>query len=144
MGKKKEVDDRFKKFGTVSFTSISKINDFIDYLEKGKIMGSECKKCGRVFFPPRADCHECLSSDMGWFEVEGAGKLETYSKLKYAPAGFKDDAPYTIAVIAYGKHKIFGRISDAVPEDEIKIGMKMKTVSNTLSNGQINFIFEKE
>ena len=30
---KKEVDDRFKKFGTVSFTSITKTNDFIDYLE---------------------------------------------------------------------------------------------------------------
>ena len=29
MGKKKEVDDRFKKFGTVSFASITKVNDFI-------------------------------------------------------------------------------------------------------------------
>ena len=32
----KKVDDRFKKFGTVSFTSISKINDFVDYLEQDK------------------------------------------------------------------------------------------------------------
>jgi hypothetical protein len=30
---KKEVDDRFKKFGTVSFTAITKTNDFISYLE---------------------------------------------------------------------------------------------------------------
>ena len=56
MGKKKEVDDRFKKFGTVSFTSITKINDFIDSLEKGKVMGTRCKGCGLAFFPPRADC----------------------------------------------------------------------------------------
>ena len=34
---KKEVDDRFKKFGTVSFASITKINYFIDYLESGKV-----------------------------------------------------------------------------------------------------------
>ena len=33
MGKKKEVDDRFKKFGTVSFTATTKTNDFIDHLE---------------------------------------------------------------------------------------------------------------
>ncbi|MFH1293163.1 MAG: hypothetical protein ABIJ44_03435 [Pseudomonadota bacterium] len=52
MGKKKEVDDRFKKFGTVSFTSISKVNDFIDYMEKGKVMHTRCKDCGLVFFPP--------------------------------------------------------------------------------------------
>ena len=42
MGKKKEVDERFKKFGTVSFTSIAKTNDFIDYLEGGKVEGTRC------------------------------------------------------------------------------------------------------
>ena len=40
MGKKREVDDRFKKFGTVSFTSITKVNDFVTHLEDGKVMGT--------------------------------------------------------------------------------------------------------
>ena len=74
MGKKKEVDDRFKKFGTVSFTAITKVNDFIDYLEQGKVMASRCQTCGMVFFPPRADCYKCLTSDMEWVEVSGKGK----------------------------------------------------------------------
>ena len=69
--KKREVDDRFKKFGTVSFTSISKINDFVDYLEKGQVVGTKCKDCGLIFFPARADCYQCLSSNMDWFEVSG-------------------------------------------------------------------------
>ena len=64
MGSIKEVDDRFKKFGTVSFTGISKTNDFVDYLEKGKVMGTRCKDCGLVFFPPRADCHQCLAGNI--------------------------------------------------------------------------------
>jgi len=143
MGKKKETDDRFKKFGTVSFTSISKVNDFIDYLEDGKIMGSACLECGRVFFPPRADCHECFSSNMDWFEVKGAGILETYSLLNFAPAGFKDDAPYLVAVLGYGKYKVFGRISNRLPKDQIKIGMEMKAVVNKLAGGQLNYVFEK-
>ena len=37
---KKDVDDRFKKFGTVSFTAITKTNDFIGYLENGNIKNS--------------------------------------------------------------------------------------------------------
>ena len=37
MSKKKEVDDRFKQFGTVSFTAITKTNDFIDYLKDNKV-----------------------------------------------------------------------------------------------------------
>jgi len=143
MGKKKEVDDRFRKFGTVSFTSISKVNDFIDYLENGKVMATRCKDCGLSFFPPRADCYQCLSSNMEWFEVTGKGKLISYSKLEYAPVGFGDDLPYAIAVLDYGDFRIFGRIANDIPEDELKVGMEMKTAVNNLPNGQLNYVFEK-
>jgi uncharacterized OB-fold protein len=143
MGKKKEVDDRFKKFGTVSFTSITKINDFIDYLEQGKVMGTKCNSCGLLFFPPRADCYLCLSADMDWFEVSGTGKLVTYSKLEYAPVGFGDDLPYAIALLDYGDYKVFGRIAGDVPEEEIRVGMEMKTRANTFPNGQMNYVFTK-
>jgi len=143
MSKKKEVDDRFKKFGTVSFTSITKINDFVDYLEQGKVMGTRCKSCGVMFFPPRADCYQCLSGDMEWFEVSGTGKLVTYSKLEYAPVGFGDDLPYAIALLDYGDYKVFGRIAGDLPEEEIKVGMEMKTMVNHLSTGQLNYVFTK-
>lgn len=143
MSKTKEIDDRFKKFGTVSFTSVTKVNDFIDYLEQGKVRGTRCRNCEMVFFPPRADCCKCLSSDMEWFEVEGVGKIITYSKLKYAPVGFEDDLPYCIAVLDYGDYKVFGRIASEIPEEEIQLGMEMKTVANKLPNGQLNYVFKK-
>ena len=143
MGKKKELDTRFSKFGTVSFTSITKVNDFIDYLENGKIVGTRCKSCDLAFFPPRADCHQCLSSDMEWFEVSGTGKLVSYSKLEYAPVGFGDDLPYCIALLDYGEYKVFGRLDKDIQEDAIKIGMEMKTVVNELPNGQLNYVFKK-
>ena len=53
MAMKKETDDRFKKFGTVSFTAITKTNDFIGHLENGKVMGTRCRDCGLEFFPPQ-------------------------------------------------------------------------------------------
>jgi hypothetical protein len=37
MGKKREIDARFNRFGTVTFTSTTKVNDFIDHLEKGQL-----------------------------------------------------------------------------------------------------------
>lgn len=143
MGKKKEVDDRFKKFGTVSFTSISKVNDFIDYMEKGKVMYTRCKDCGLVFFPPRADCYQCLTSNMEWLEVSGNGKLISYSKLEYAPVGFGDDLPYSIALLDYGDYKVFGRIASDIPDEKIQVGMEMRTEVNNLPNGQLNYVFRK-
>jgi uncharacterized OB-fold protein len=141
--KKKEIDDRFKKFGTVSYTSVTKVNDFITNLEEGKVMGTRCLDCGTMFFPPRAQCYKCLTSNMEWFEVTGEGKLITYSKLKYAPIGFEDDLPYFIAVLDYGDYKVFGRIAGDFPMEELEPGMAMKTVANTLPDGQLNYIFEK-
>jgi len=51
--------------------------------------------------------------------------------------------PYAIAVLDYGSFKIFGRISKDVPEEEVKIGMEMKTVVNRLPSGQLNYVFMK-
>ena len=140
---KKEIDVRFNKFGTVSFTSTSKVNDFIDNLKQGKVTGTQCKDCGTKFFPPRADCYKCLTSNMDWFEVDGKGKLVTYSKLEYAPIGFENDLPYCIAVVDFGDYKVFGRISSDLTDAEIKVGMDLKAVVNNLPNGQLNYVFQK-
>lgn len=137
------MDVRFNKFGTVSFTSTTKVNDFIDKLEQGNVSGTRCKGCGMVFFPPRADCYNCLTSDMEWFDVKGAGKLLTYSKLEYAPVGFDGDLPYTIALLDFGGYKVFGRLDSSLSDDEVSVGMKMKTVVNKLPNGQLNYVFQK-
>ena len=142
MGKKPE-DVRFGKFGTVSFTKMTKVNDFIDYLENGKVMYTHCKKCGADFFPPRADCAGCLSSDMEWREVSGTGKLVSYSQLKYAPVGFDGDLPYSIALLDYGDYQVFGRLDSGLDTAEVKIGMDMITVANQLPSGQINYVFKK-
>ena len=143
MGKKREIDDRFKKFGTVTFTSTTKVNDFIDFLEKGQVVASKCRDCGLVFFPPRADCYQCLASNMEWIEVTGTGRLLTYSKLEYAPKGFENDLPYAIAVLDYGDYKVFGRIAEDLKDDEIQVGMEMKTVAHRLPDGQMNYVFQR-
>ena len=143
MGKKPDKDIRFSKFGTVSFTQTTAVNDFIDHLENGRVMGTRCQACNAAFFPPRRDCCGCQSSDLEWFEVAGSGKLVTYSQLKFGPIGFEDDLPYAIALLDYGDYKVFGRIADDVPLEDIQIGMAMKTVVNTLSNGQLNYVFQK-
>jgi len=143
MSKKNDVDDRFKKFGTVSFTAISKVNDFVDHLEGGKVTGTRCKDCGTAYFPPRADCCRCLTANTEWFEVAGPGKLVTYSKLEFAPVGFQEDVPYCIALLDYGTYKVFGRIAADIPETDLHIGMELVAAVNRLPNGQLNYVFRK-
>ena len=80
---------------------------------------------------------------MDWFDVEGTGKLLTYSKLEYAPIGFENDLPYCIAVADFGEYKVFGRLSSDLSDDDIEVGMDLKAAVNELPNGQLNYIFKK-
>ncbi len=139
---RQEMDTRFEKFGAVSFTATTKVNDFVDHLEKGRVAGTRCSKCGRKFFPPRADCYNCPGEPVEWFTVEGPGKLEAFSELRYAPMGFGDDLPYTIAVLAYSGFKLFGRIEGAAFE-ELQTGMEMEAKVKRLKNGQLTYVFER-
>ena len=129
MGKKREVDDRFKKFGTVSFTSITKVNDFITYMEDGKVMGTRCKGCGLHFFPPRADCAVCMSGDFEFFEMSGKATLNTFTKIVAAPTGFEDECPYIVGVVDMEEGgRALAWFGDTIEEEEIKIGMALQVV----------------
>ena len=80
---------------------------------------------------------------MGWREVAGTGQLVSYSQLKFAPIGFDEDLPYSIALLDYGDYRVFGRIDSSLDAKEINVGMAMTTVVNELPNGQLNYIFKK-
>lgn len=138
---KREVDSRFRQFGTVSFTGLTRVNDFIDHLKEGKIMGTRCRTCGVYFFPPRVNCCLSLDSDIEWFEINGAGTLETYSTLSYAPTGFEKDLPYTIAVVDFGTVKVFGRLDSSIPRGKIAVGMKLCVAVSKLNDTQISYHF---
>jgi uncharacterized OB-fold protein len=140
---KNEPDARFAEFGTVSFAGVTQVNDFVGYLKAGKLMGTRCRRCGKNFFPPRAHCYECLAGDMEWFEIAAPGELVSYSTLQYAPAGFTDEVPYTIALVDYGEYKVFGRIDRSVPESELFVGMKMKAAVGRTLNGRLTYAFVK-
>jgi len=138
-----EVDDRFRRFGTVGFTGITRVNDFITHLEEGRVAGTRCAACGKVFFPPRADCMACFSSRMSWFPVEGHGRLVSWSRLAFGPAGFQEEVPYTIALLDYGDFKVFGRIDRNLPEEELAVGLAMTVRAERLAGDRLSYVFVK-
>jgi uncharacterized OB-fold protein len=98
--------------------------NYWDGLKKRKLKAQKCKKCGEVFFPPRARCPKCLSKELGWVELSGRGELYSWSEIHVPPLAF--EKPYVLGIIDLEERvgRIITRI-DAKPE-ELKIGMKMK------------------
>jgi uncharacterized protein len=133
----------FEKFGVINHVPEAKVAPVVDYLEKGEVRGTKCKKCGTSFFPPRADCSKCLSSDMEWVAITKPGKLVTYSKVYYGPAGFEDKAPYVLGVAQFGDLKVFGFINKSLTDDQIKVGMDVRVAPINLPEGKVAFELNK-
>ena len=74
---------------------------FEELKENKKIMGSKCPKCGKVHFPPRAVCADCLVkmslNDM--VELPPRGTLEGFTVVNYP---FTDPSTGGIRPFPYG------------------------------------------
>ena len=133
----------FENFGTVSFTTEAKVADFITHLEAGRVMATRCRKCGASYFPPKADCPRCLSSDVEWFEIKGKGKLASYTLVNYGPTGFEADAPYILALAEFNGIQILARLSRDIEEKDIKVGMSLVVSPVKLPGNRIAYEFRK-
>jgi uncharacterized OB-fold protein len=89
-------------------------------------MAAKCKKCEKLLLPPKPMCTNCLSTNLKWIELEGSGKLLTYTIIHIAPEQFQSLTPYPVGIIKLnnGLH-LPGMIFD-LDHEKIRVGMKLK------------------
>jgi uncharacterized OB-fold protein len=109
---------------------------FWDELENGKVYGTKCKKCGHKYFPPAADCSECLGSDMDWIDLTGEeGQLETFTHVIVRPSSFAEQETYTVAVAKLNQGvKVLAWLT-GVKMGQAKVGMNVKLVGKPAPEG---------
>jgi len=131
----------FEKFGYVSYVTQTRVSEFTKHLREGKIYGTKCVECGNLEFPPRANCGRCLSDKWEWVELTGDCKLLTFTKVDAAPALFQDQAPYILGLAEFSEGpKVLAWIDRAVPESEVKAGVRLRLKATNLKNEQLSYI----
>ena len=134
----------FESFGVVSYTAETKIPEFVEFLRKGKVMSTKCRKCGASYSPPQINCTRCLSSDMEWQEISGEGQLLSYTTVFYGPSGFEGQTPYIIGVANFGEGRnILAVFNKSIPESQITVGMKVKVQPAAIPPDRISYEFTK-
>jgi hypothetical protein len=135
------------------YISQTKVNRFVDELAAGKFMATVCRTCGKKYYPPKADCSNCMQSDMEWRQMGGRGTLETFTKIYVPPDHFAvrpplmpfstiqfEPCPIGLLEVEDGL-KIMGWIPK-VDVKKIKVGMKMKASPQLLPDGKITIVLE--
>lgn len=94
-----------------------------------KLLIQKCENCGKKIYYPRMVCPKCLSSDLGWVEASGRGKVYSYSVVNRPPSKeFSEDVPYILALVELAEGpKMITNIVGCEPE-KVKIGMDVEVV----------------
>ena len=94
--------------------------------QRYRYQAAKCKKCGKIFFPPRLICSACGSKTFDNMVLSRNGKVLTYTIIRVPPSQFKDEAPYAMGVVELeGGGRLTAQIVDC-DFDKIQIGMPVK------------------
>ena len=133
-----------KSARTLSITyniPINRTSKFWTSLEKGKVYATKCTKCGKLHFPPAADCGECNSSKIDWVELDGEGEIVSFTQVFVKPASFSEKPEYIIAIARLREGvKVLAWLTGIKIED-VKTGMKVKLVAKVFPDKRVAYEF---
>ncbi len=140
----------FKDFSL--FIKDTKIGStFTDALVSGKIFGTRCGRCGRTFFPPRAECPDCLEESIEFVEIPTRGRLLSFTAIFVPPAHYGiprskmpfakvTQIPCPVGVVEVeGGLRVMGWIPD-VDLKALQVGDPFEVQARTLKNGQVTIV----
>ena len=107
--------------------SVNKLEKFVEGMKQGRLMYTQCKRCGAKYFPPQVDCPKCKTSDVEWRETSTEGELITWTVINVKPASFFHHSDYVVGIVKVSDSFNVTAWIDADPK-ALKPGMKMRLV----------------
>ena len=103
-------------------------NRFIDGMAVGRITGTRCSSCGKVYVPPRGVCPACGLPATEWVDLPDTGVLTTFA-VNNIPAAGAPPVPFVCGYVLLDGADIamLVLVSD-VDWDQVRMGMRVRAV----------------
>lgn len=93
-----------------------------------RLEGSRCKRCSRIFYPPKPSCPYCGHRETEAVELPKRGRVISWTVEYTVPEGYREYAPLIIGLIELENGvKIVAPIID-VEESGVYEGMEVEAV----------------
>jgi hypothetical protein len=94
--------------------------------QRYRLEAGKCKRCQKIFFPPRLICDKCKSREFETINLSQEGVIVSFTTIRVAPAEFSLQTPYNIAIIELKEGiRLTAQVVDCKPED-LAIGKKVR------------------
>ncbi|MFO8010716.1 MAG: Zn-ribbon domain-containing OB-fold protein [Dehalococcoidia bacterium] len=101
----------------------------INLRDKGKIMGTRCPECNRVWVPARSICKDCFGQLKQWVEVSDKGTVISYAIEHESKPIQPTETPIIYAIIQLdGADNGFAHMLGEVEPEQLRIGMRVEAL----------------
>ena len=112
----------------VPLRSLSPAQNWRTRIPRYRLVGRECLDCGRRHYPPRPRCPYCGSPRLRDVELPRTGTVETYTVIYTVMEGFRDRAPYIVALVRLDDgNRVLAPLVEVEP-GEARTGMRVEAV----------------
>jgi len=99
---------------------------FWEGVAEGVLRVQRCGACGRHVFYPRAVCPHCTTGELAWVEAGGGGRVHSFTVVHRAPAEYREEAPYVVALVELDEGvRLMTRLVDVAPAD-VRVDMPVE------------------
>jgi uncharacterized OB-fold protein len=116
---------------------------FIELKNNKKLFATKCKKCGKVWMPPRIKCSDCFDV-ADWVEIKQSGEILVSTIAWYTTSAFIASVPYAMGFVKMDGTDtaiLQGIFSENLVPSKIKKGKKVKAVFNKNREGKMTDFF---
>jgi len=111
---------------------MTEISDWRRRIERYRLLGSKCRKCGKIYYPRVFRCRECGSMELEMVELPRRGKVIEYTIVRLLPERYNKYGPYVIALIELENGvRILGQLTD-IDHHDVKAGMEVEATLRKL------------
>ena len=96
------------------------------------LVGEVCPHCDVKIFPPRDVCPSCGQDAKTKFQFSGKGEVYSYTTITDAPAGYEENAPYTVALVKLQEGPVVTAQLTDLGEQPVEIGMPVEMVTRRI------------
>lgn len=100
--------------------------------QRYNLTGEVCPHCEAKIFPPRDVCPECGLDAKKVYQFSGRGEVYSFTTIYDPPAGFEENAPYTVALVKLEEGPMVTAQLTDLGDVPVQIGTPVEMVTRRL------------
>ena len=96
------------------------------------LTGEVCPHCNAKIFPARDVCPECGLEAKTAYTFSGRGQVYSYTTVYDPPAGYEENAPYTVALVKLEEGPLVTAQLTDLGDQAVEIGAPVEMVTRRL------------